>query len=97
MYRGCIEGVGLMNKECDYHPDLVKTLTTIQIVSAQTSNDIIWIKRGIYGILVVAMAVFTCFYNLDKRTTACERQIATQLSLGDMPRWIDTPSLKSHK
>jgi hypothetical protein len=86
-----------MIKECDYHPELMKTLGTIQIDGAKTSNDIMWIKHGIYGILVIAMAVFTCFYNLDKRTTACETKIANQLSLGDMPRWTEIPVLKSHQ
>jgi hypothetical protein len=50
----------------------MKTLADIQIDGAKTSNDIAWIKRGIYGILVVAFTVFACFYNLDKRVSACE-------------------------
>ena len=87
----------MIAKECALHAPLMEALTDIKIDSAQTRNDILWIKRGVYGLLVVAMAVFTCFYNLDKRTTACETKIATQLSLGDMPRWTEIPILKSHK
>jgi elongation factor P--beta-lysine ligase len=79
-----------MNRDCALHTPLMEALTDIKVASAQTRNDVLWVKRGVYGLLVVAMAVFACFYNLDKRVTACETKVATQERTGDIPRWMKT-------